>query len=240
MNIKTFSVLDIETIRCTDDRLCDYLTASVKPDSRLKDPAKVESDIAEKREAAIEKSSLDGGFGMIAMIGLAGVNRDLASIIGTRFCNDTCDMAGERELLRQFWDYAYKLHDTDPAGGYTAGWTNLVGHNIKWDARFIMQRTVVHGLGNHAKPALFDLNKRYSDRVHDTMEMWAGWNERISLDRLCTILGVESPKGKVEGSMVHDLWTSGEQGRDMVREYNWKDLQATAACFVKMMEGGMV
>ena len=63
-------VIDIETLRCPDfSNQAIYLRNNVKADSRLKDEAKIAADIMEKRATVIEKSSLDGGFGMIAVLG---------------------------------------------------------------------------------------------------------------------------------------------------------------------------
>ena len=67
----------------------------------------------------------------------------------------------------------------------------------------------------------------------DTMALWAGYGQRISLDRLCKALGIPSPKAEgVDGSQVFDLWQAGEYAQ--IAEYNMRDVVATRACWLRM------
>ena len=218
-------IADIETLRCTDEGQIKYLVDSVKPDSRLKDPAKVAADIEEKQKAVIEKSGLDGGFGMLALVGM------LTQGIALRFANHEGTLQGERKMLGDFWEHVNSnlMQKSAPV---------IVGHNIKWDLRFIAQRSAVHGI--FVNREFLGLNERYSNRIICTMEAWAGWGNTISLDRLCHALGVESPKRDIDGSQVHDLWMSGADGRDRVMDYNYYDLVATRECYERLRMVGMV
>ena len=91
---------------------------------------------------------------------------------------------------------------------------NWVGHNVQFDLRFLFHRAVILGI----KPP-FDFyleSKPWSDVVQDTMVMWAGMRERISLDHLCKTLGLQTkdqdlPNGeKIDGSKVWDFVKRGE------------------------------
>ncbi len=88
-----------------------------------------------------------------------------------------------------------------------------VGHAISsFDLPFIRQRAIVH-----RRKAPLSLRKAWAakpwdtEHVGDTMLAWSpDRDKRISLDRLCRLLGIPSPKaGGVDGSQVYGLWQQG-------------------------------
>jgi len=113
----------------------------------------------------------------------------------------------------------------------------LIGHNLSWDLRFIAQRCVVNGVKFSRRILPFD-DKPWSDRLIDTMTVWAGNGNRVSLDSLCHALGVKSPKGDMDGSQVAQYFADGKL--DEIIAYNREDVRATMECFIKMTEAGMV
>lgn len=63
-----YLIYDIETYK--SDRAEEYWQGKdVKPDARLKDPEKIEADIAKKREQGLERSALSPITGRITMVG---------------------------------------------------------------------------------------------------------------------------------------------------------------------------
>jgi DNA polymerase III epsilon subunit-like protein len=114
----------------------------------------------------------------------------------------------------------------DKLNGTLAAYPNLkdatfVAHHADFDLRFIFQRAVVLGLVPLLPnwPTLSGL--RLNDRVYDTMTRWAGYGNRISLDRLCVNLGLPG-KSDVTGADVYDLWQAHKY-REIAR-YNAGDV----------------
>ncbi|MDP6849555.1 MAG: 3'-5' exonuclease, partial [Planctomycetota bacterium] len=77
---------------------------------------------------------------------------------------------------------------------------------------------------------------RYSVRDHcDLMEVlsfFGAARENYSLDYWCRRFGVESPKGKMDGSMVAQKARSGRY--DEIAEYCLRDTRATADLFRRL------
>lgn len=97
----------------------------------------------------------------------------------------------------------------------------FVAHHAQFDLRYVWQRAVALGI---TPPSWWPIDARPwdTDRVQDTMTMWAGHNGRIGLDRLCRALGLEGKTG-VDGSKVWDLVREGRL--DEVVEYCGDDVR---------------
>lgn len=109
----------------------------------------------------------------------------------------------------------------------------IVGHNIlSFDLPFIFQRCLV----NHIAGAPFVNLSEYSPRgVYDTMlRWWLGARNRVSLDDLAWVLGLQSSKtDEVEGSRVFDLYQAGRLAE--IREYNLNDVRLTRKVYERMV-----
>lgn len=106
----------------------------------------------------------------------------------------------------------------------------VCGHNISWDIRYIWQRAVVNGI---QPPA----NIRWQGKPWDHTDTMLLWNpdtqRRISLDKLCKVLGVQTSKGDLDGSKV---WQAFKDGRIVdIAKYCSADVEATRACYRKMV-----
>jgi len=218
-------VIDIETLPCSNPEQIAYLLDSVKADSRLKDPAKIEADIAEKRAECIDKTGLDGSFGQIFMVSVSEVGSDdIQTIHGD--CEDY--------VLNTLMDTLRVMTTIDT---YTPQRPVIIGHNIGWDLRFIAQRCAVNGVRVDRRLIPFDA-KPWDGHYIDTMTAWAGVGNRINLDRLCHALGVESPKGEMDGSMVAKFYADGRI--EEIIKYNRADVTATKQCYKIMKQAGIV
>jgi len=156
-----------------------------------------------KRDHAIEeawrKTALFGDQGEIVCIGWA-IEDGEPNILSRGI------HGSEYELLESFFTIvASQLNKRPPS------W---VGHNVTFDLRFLFHRAVILGV----KPCLnlYLDSKPFGERIQDTMIMWAGLRDKISLDRLCRALGIQT-KGDdladgeyIDGSLVWDFIKRGE------------------------------
>ena len=209
--IKLF--LDIETLP-GDESIKVEIEAGIKPPGNISRPDTIRQWQEEKKPVELDKkyrdTALKGHLGRILCIGY---------LKETPQGTSEGVIAGEEpELLREFWGMA---KDADL----------FVGFNIfEFDLKFIIQRSVIHGI----KPSRELSFARYrNEPIFDVMEEWGLWGrDNIRLDVLCKALGVESPKGDLEGSKVYDYYLEGRQQE--IYEYCLKDVRATRQIYMKM------
>ena len=117
----------------------------------------------------------------------------------------------------------------------------LVGHNIlDFDLPFIQRRCVINDL--KVPQSIRTAGKKPWDLeaiIGDTMVMWSGtqWKYRVSLNVLCELLGVESPKTDMDGSKVGEAFYNGEIER--IAKYCEKDVVATAKVYAILKNRGL-
>lgn len=159
-----------------------------------------EEKAPELAEAEWRKTSFDGGRGEICTIAWALEDGPIQSIQRTPAIKET-------DFLIEFYCQASSSCDDKHRQ-----MLRFIGHYVKdFDLRFLFQRSVICGvrprfpLPHDARPG--------SDAVYDTMTAWAGYGNRISLDKLCGILGIAT-KGseigeEIDGSKVWDFYRDG-------------------------------
>lgn len=223
----TIIYTDIETIGTEDPAVIAEIDAGILPPKTMSKPETIAKWVAEEKPAlvaeAVKKTAFDGGLGRIVCIGWAvGDGEPVAAFEGP-----------ENEILRTFFSavqYAANIHYRS---GKTEGVPVFCGHNISgFDLRFLWQRCVVNGIKPpsgipfHAKP--------WDKSIADTMLMWNPERDRrVSLDKLCRILGVPSPKGELDGSKVWDYVRAGRIQE--VAQYCVSDVVAVRECHNRMM-----
>ena len=117
----------------------------------------------------------------------------------------------------------------------------IVGHNIlDFDLPFIQRRYVINDIS--VPQFLRTKGKKPWDleaQVADTMVMWSStqWKYRVSLNVLCELLGVESPKGDMDGSKVGEAFYNGEI--DRIAKYCEGDVVATAKVYAILKNRGL-
>jgi len=223
---------DIETVPAQSPAAIELLKkdieteiSAIKSPGNYKDEAKIAEYIKIKTDeitaAADEKyrkTSFDGGMGQICAISFAVDDMHPYNIYQE-------DWTKESEIIHEFYGYLddYYNPSTDPRPVF-------IGHNVVgFDLRFLFQRSVMLGI----KPPLFVpfQAKPWDQSVFDTMVAWAGVGNRVSMDKLCKIFGIES-KGELDGSKVWDYVQAGKI--EEVAEYCGKDVERTRAIYKRL------
>lgn len=216
---------DCETVGSEDPAVISEIAAGITPPGNISKVETIAAWEAEKKpalvEEAIKKTSFDGGLGRIICIGWAVDDGD-----------PVCTVREEPSMIMSFFDAikeAVKLHYH---GGNTKETPIFVGHNITgFDLRFLWQRAVVNKI---KPPSAIPFNvKPWEKSIADTMLMWNPERERrTSLDKLCRILGVDSPKSELDGSKVWEYYKAGRIQE--ISKYCKSDVIATRECYRRM------
>ncbi|TAH38127.1 MAG: 3'-5' exonuclease [Planctomycetota bacterium] len=184
----------------------------------------------EDKEAIKHRLALVRGLGRVVAIGMWNLDKDTGAVLvhgsGCKW-QDFDPVPGskvwrgnEREILQQFWKQA-------------AEWGTLITYNGRgYDAPVLLTRSAMLDV----PPTRSLMGPRYSVREHcDLMEVlnfFGATRETYSFDYWCRRFGLESPKGKMDGSMVAD---KARQGRyDEIAEYCLRDTRATADLFRRL------
>lgn len=159
-------------------------------------------------EEFIAYTTFDGAFGRILCLSFT-VNEEAV----------VCLHGEESKILQKFWKVAA---DTDL----------FVGHNIlDFDLKFIWQRSVILGI----KPSRDLSFARYrQEPIFDIMQEWTKWEYRsgVSLDKLASALGVETPKKDMDGSQVYEYYKKGRLQE--IYEYCNRDVEVTRKIYKKL------
>lgn len=221
--------LDIETLPCADPVLIAEISSRIKPPGTLRKAESIQKWEIEERPQAVAdacaRSSLDGAFGRLCIIGWA-IDDAEPQVLVTE---------NETELLTSF--FAEIVPILEPHDGHPPS-VRWIGHNlVGFDLPFMRKRCVVNGICPPTSLRLAMSARPWDANVADTMLMWdSERDKRIGLDLLCKVLGIQSPKADgIDGSKVAGLFSAGEYGR--LGEYCSADVIATRACFRAMTWG---
>lgn len=190
--------LDIETVPSDRADIREYVASSVTPPGTMKKAETIAKWEAEEKPQAIEdalaKCSFDGAFGRVVCVCFAVDGDDVIRIHGS----------DEGQLLTVL---GAALTANIRRNGFD---TKIIGHHIGWDVRFLYQRYICLDIPVPAVIRRAVAAKPWDDeKVFDTMVQFAGVGNRISLDKLCLAMGIPSPKGEMDGSMVWDYFKAG-------------------------------
>lgn len=142
-------------------------------------------------EEAWRKTSFDGAKGEICVIGVWFEG------MYTPVSFDASKMK-ESEMLAHFWVTLSNIVGMNQF--------RFVAHNAKFDLPFLYHRSVI----NRVQPVYYNPHGRHGQHHYCTMEAWAGYNQRISMDDLAKALGIQG-KGDMDGSKVYDTWLVDQQ-----------------------------
>lgn len=214
--------LDIETIPSQSPEVHARIAETVTCPGNITKPESIakwgEDKKPELVREAIAKTALDGSVGHVCCIGYAIGNDDPKTLLLNT-------ESSEADLILNCLN---AIHNEFIAQNRPMF---IIGHNvIDFDIRFLWQRAIVLGV---RMPEWFPRDpKPWSGEVFDTMTAFAGARNRIGLDRLCLALGMDG-KGEIDGSMIGDLWASGQYER--IAEYCRADVARTRAVYKRMM-----
>jgi hypothetical protein len=119
---------------------------------------------------------------------------------------------------------------------------NLCAHNGKeFDFPYLGRRYLINGLQMPSILADIQNKKPWEIRLIDTMQLWkfGDYKSYTSLDLLCAVFGVPSPKDDMDGSMVGRVfWEEKDYAR--IALYCEKDVLATAQVLLRMCGKEMI
>jgi len=221
-SMANFVYVDIETIPTQSTEVMADLRAAVKPPASLKKQESIDAWLAENADVAAAeaaaKTSFDGGRGHVCTISWA-VNDGETKVA------HASTVADEAEVIEGFFDDLRRAKNTV-----------LVGHNlIGFDLPFLRKRAICLGVPLPSNARFPRDPKPWDKGVHDTMVMWAGARDTISMDRLCNILGLEG-KGGFDGSQVARAWAEGRH--EEIAAYCTQDVERTRALHQRFLAVG--
>ena len=222
---------DIETIPSQQQGAREAVRATIKPPGSYKKPESIAQWLeTEGEQAALDaylKQALDGAEGELCAASWAIDDGTVFSMVRP---HDEDEAAFLRQLVAALSLHVDRVENADYSPQFPEP-VYLIGHNAMFDIGFMRRRAWVHGI---KPPSWFPtLHARDGRDYGDTMTAWAGYRERISLDRLCKALGVPSPKvDGMHGGAVFELWQAGEF--DKIATYNAADVMATRQCWQRL------
>lgn len=220
-------VLDIETLPCEDATIQADIAAGIKPPGSMKKADTIAKWEVDEKPAAIEeamrKTSFDGTYGRILCIGWVVDDEEPQSIIGS-----------EETVLAGFME-AMKARDIPAHGRNVEQAPVFIGHNLSgFDLRFLFQRCVINRIRPTSGLLAACKAKPWDKNIADTMLMWNPDRERrISLDKLCKALGIQTSKGDMDGSKVYEEYKAGNL--DKIAAYCRADVAATRECYQRLV-----
>ena len=165
-------------------------------------------------ESLYERAAIYAEFGKIVCISVGFFN-------GDRFRLKSFYSHDEKALLADFADMLNKHYDSPYA--------QLCAHNGKeFDFPYIARRMMVNGI---QIPKVLQVagKKPWETNFIDTMELWkfGDYKNYTSLDLLCAILDIPTPKDDINGSEVGRVYWQ-ENDLERIKTYCQKDVLAIA------------
>jgi len=207
--------IDIETVKTKRPDYRDRVAKTIKPPAQMSKPETIAKWEAEQKEGAIdeaiEKSVFNGGLCHIAQIQYAHGDGDIVVLQGQ-----------EEEILPSFFQF---LADND------LNVKSFVGHNISgFDIRVLKQRACVLGMRVPNVLARAIRSKPWDGLIFDTMLEWSGsYKDWVSMDNLCYYLGIDTPKGVVDGASFGKHYEAGEM--EMLKQYGIDEIVALKSVY---------
>lgn len=119
---------------------------------------------------------------------------------------------------------------------------NLCAHNGKeFDFPYLGRRYLIRGIEMPSAIAAIQTAKPWEVRMIDTMVLWkfGDYKNFTSLDLLCAIMDVPTPKDDIDGSAVGRVFWE-ENDAERIAKYCEKDVLATAQVLLRMSREELV
>lgn len=199
-------IIDIETVPCQKDDLRQFLIENVKPRANLKDPAKIEADLEEKRSEIVAQTALNGLWGEVMCVGWCVDDSDIQTAIRPPDEPEGAFLARVGRAITKGLDYNPR-------------W---VGFGLDFDTRFLFQRSVLNRV--HFVPIIPVNEPAWSDKILDIQFQWGGRNIKgVSLNNLARAFGLE-PK-TMDPTEIEFYWHQGELAT--IQQYCAHDVELT-------------
>ena len=232
--LKNLVIFDIETVPLYNSSNEFYtanpLLAKLWTKKAIQRGSLDDKDYTEEEEdqALINNAGLHPEFSKIVSISFAFIKfEDDKPVIQTiNLYND----GDEKEFLIKVSEMFVKIH-----GSRIITKPVLCGHNIlKFDIPFLCKRFLINGI---AIPNLLDFigKKPWEINILDTIKFWEfTGHEQISLDLLCCVFGIDSPKTQMTGTSVQELYSKNLKKE--IIEYNNSDVHVLAQLIIKLSQ----
>lgn len=176
-----------------------------------------------------DKAAIYAEFGKVICIGMGYIQ--LPSVAGDPLQLRVKTRSGhdEKQLLESFNDVLKQRFDPKKV--------IFCAHNGKeFDYPYLCRRMLVHGL---PLPEALQLSgkKPWEVRHLDTLELWkfGDYKHFTALDLLAAVLGVESSKSDLDGSMVNEAYYK-YQGLERIARYCSEDVAVLAKVYLKLAQ----
>lgn len=200
-------------------------------DQKMDNVLKDDDLLLSKDDRYFKKSSLYPEFSKILTIsyGIIKWNDELGTYEKT--IKNIIDN-NEKNVLQRFANVLNKMEESVPNFKYC-------GHNIdSFDIPFLIKRTLINGIKVPNKLKLHNL-KPWEYPTLDTMKFWkSGSFEWTSLDVLCTVMEIPSPKTEeVNNKIISELYYSDDSDKlNKILNYCNNDVEAVMNLVIKFSE----
>ncbi len=237
--------IDVETVPSQAPDARELVRHGIKPPTVMTKAETIAAWWKDKAEEAIEeayrKQSFDALHGEIISIAVCSDAHDRTWSYCRKQGEPEADLLTAFFAVVDYWtgELAHQLLGTksDASSAWPMDDHHPVCHNAPFDLPYLWRRCRVLGVQVPRwlpSPANLRTNG-HNPTAACTMETWAGRGGRISMDALCRALGVQTPKGDLDGSQVFDAWLAGEYER--IATYNLADAVACREVWHRLQGG---
>jgi predicted PolB exonuclease-like 3'-5' exonuclease len=212
-------IVDVETVPIvpTFDQLSEPLQVHWSRKS-----AQWQPDLPLEPAQTWERAGIYAEFGKIICISTGILTgNEIAPILHVRSFNGP-----EDELLRAFFAFCLELQPE-----------RLAGHNIReFDIPYICRRSFIQQVPLPPLLAHMQAKKPWESPLIDTLQFWkfGEFKNFVSVDLLCTLLGIDSPKQTMSGQDVAQMYWQ-ERNRQRIIDYCEHDVLAVAHILLRLM-----
>lgn len=223
--IASILFLDIETVSYYPSR--DQLGEQWQSlrQKKIEKMMKYDDSLTTASDSYMQRAGIFAEFGKIICISVWYIRQDEE---GSHYVTKSFAWDDEKVILSDF----FMMLDSH----YGQSHHRLCGHNIiEFDIPYLCRRGVVHSL---SLPSILQMQgKKPREVPHlDTLEMWKFGDRKnyTSLDLLCHVMGVPTPKSDISWEHVSSLYRVSRD-LDRIVRYCERDVEAVMQLYIKFM-----
>lgn len=225
--------IDIETCPTSAPATIEAIRANIKPPGNYRKPETIAAWMETEGEAAaldaIARTALDAAHGQVIVIGFATDDSEPQVFVREHGEDEAVFMQTVFEAINQHLQAA---SITDGHG--VPVWDErpyFIAHNAAFDLGFLWRRCAV--LGVRPPFTIPGPSARAGKDYGCTMQAWAGYGQRISLQSLCVALGLPDPKENGNGTLAWQWWLE-DASDPRIATYNHGDVEAVWAIWHRL------